>query len=156
MTAMSGTGGWSEQEFRQERADWMKTRSGDLATVLETAGPQLLRLLPSDLGDRPLVAAVTAARVAADEARAQSVAETVNWLERLIPGGPLHDLEGAVRELRSRLAASGEPALWSWNAEGWEELLLWWWGRVQPGTGDPAADFVGWRGTVVSGDPAGR
>ncbi|MFJ7290543.1 DUF2786 domain-containing protein [Streptomyces collinus] len=145
MTAMSGMGGLSEQEFRQARADWMNTRAGDLATALETAGPRLLRLLPTDLGDRTLVAAVTAARVAADEARAQSVAETVNWLERLIPGGPLHDLEGAVRELRSRLAASGEPALWSWNAEGWEELLLWWWRQVQPGTGDPAADFVGWR-----------
>lgn len=145
MTVMSGTGGLWEQEFRQGRADWMEIRAGDLANVLETAGPRLLRLLPTDLGDRSLVAAVTAARVAADEARAQSVAETVNWLERLIPGGPLHDLEGAVRELRSRLAASGEPALWSWNAEGWEELLLWWWRRVQPGTGDRAADYAGWR-----------
>ncbi|WP_158761526.1 DUF2786 domain-containing protein [Streptomyces sp. NRRL S-146] len=145
MTVMSGTGGLSEKEFRQGRADWMEIRAGDLATVLETAGPRLLGLLPTDLGDRTLVAAVTAARMAADEARAQSVAETVNWLERLIPGGPVHDLEGAVRELRSRLAASGEPALWSWNAEGWEELLLWWWRRVQPGTGDRAADFAGWR-----------
>ncbi|MGZ3119064.1 DUF2786 domain-containing protein [Streptomyces sp. H62] len=145
MTVMSGTGGLSEQEFRQGRADWMEIRAGDLATVLETAVPRLLGLLPTDLGDRTLVAAVTAARVAADEARTQSVAATVNWLERLIPGGPLHDLEGAVRELRSRLAANGEPALWSWNAEGWEELLLWWWRRVQPGTGDPAADFAGWR-----------
>lgn len=102
MTAMSGTGGWSEQEFRQGRADWLEIRAGDLAAVLETAGPRLFKLLPTDLGDRTLVAAVTVARVAADEARAQSVAETVRWLERLIPGGHLHDLEGAVRELRSR------------------------------------------------------
>ncbi|WP_141757972.1 DUF2786 domain-containing protein [Streptomyces sp. LUP47B] len=145
MTVMSGTGGLSEREFRQGRADWMEIRTGDLAAVLETAGPRLLRLLPTDLGDRRLVAAVTVARVAADGARAQPVAETVHWLERLMPGGPLHDLEGAVRELRSRLAASGEPALWSWNAEGWEELLLWWWRREQPGTGDQAADFAGWR-----------
>ncbi|WP_405968270.1 DUF2786 domain-containing protein [Streptomyces sp. NBC_00015] len=145
MTAMSGTGGWSEQEFRQGRADWLEIRAGDLAAVLETAGPRLFKLLPTDLGDRTLVAAVTVARVAADEARAQSVAETVRWLERLIPGGHLHDLEGAVRELRSRPAVSDEPALWSWNAEGWEEMLLWRWSRGRPGSGDPAADFAGWR-----------
>ncbi|GHF32933.1 DUF2786 domain-containing protein [Streptomyces griseoluteus] len=145
MTVMSGGDGLSEQEFRQRRADWLEIRAGDLAAVLETAGPRLFELLPTDLGDRTLVASVTVARVAADEARAQSVAETVRWLERLIAGGHLHDLEGAVRELRSRLAASDEPALWSWNAEGWEEMLLWRWRRDQPGTGDPAADFAGWR-----------
>ncbi|MEE1805372.1 DUF2786 domain-containing protein [Streptomyces sp. BE133] len=142
---VSGTDGLAEKEFRQGRADWLEIRAGDLAAVLETAGPRLYKLLPTDLGDLTLVAAVTVARVAADEARAQSVAETVGWLERLIPGGHLHDLEGAVRELRSRLAASGEPALWSWNAEGWEEMLLWRWRRVQPRTGDPARDFAGWR-----------
>jgi hypothetical protein len=74
----------------------MEIRAGDLATVPETTGSRLLRLLLTDLGDPTLVAAVTVARVAADEARAQSVA-TVGGLERLIPGGPLHDLEGAVR-----------------------------------------------------------
>ncbi|AXE81548.1 hypothetical protein C5746_36555 [Streptomyces atratus] len=142
---MSGTDGLAEKEFRQGRADWLEIRAGDLAAVLETAGPRLYKLLPTDLGDQTLVAAVTVARVAADEARAQPVVETVGWLERLIPGGHLHDLEGAVRELRSRLAASGEPALWSWNAEGWEEMLLWRWRRVQPRTGDPARDFAGWR-----------
>ncbi|MFJ4525913.1 DUF2786 domain-containing protein [Streptomyces sp. NPDC088810] len=142
---VSGTDGLWEKEFRQRRADWLEIRAGDLAAVLETTGPQLYKLLPADLGDRSLVAAVTVARVAADEARAQPVAETVRWLERLVPGGHLHDLEGAARELRSRLAPSGEPALWSWNAEGWEEMLLWRWGRVQPRTGDPAADFAGWR-----------
>ncbi|MGW1002018.1 DUF2786 domain-containing protein [Streptomyces sp. NPDC002520] len=142
---VSGADELSEKEFRQRRADWLEIRVGDLAAVLETAGPQLYKLLPTDLGDQALVAAVTVARVAADEARAQSVGETVRWLERLIPGGHLHDLEGAVRELRSRLAASGEPALWSWNAEGWEEMLLWRWRRAQPRTGDPAADFAGWR-----------
>ncbi|WP_107117369.1 DUF2786 domain-containing protein [Streptomyces canus] len=143
--AMSGTDGLPEKEFRQRRENWLEIRAGDLAAVLETAGPRLYKLLPTDLGASTLVAAVTVARVAADEARAQSVAETVGWMERLIPGGHLHDLEGAVRELRSRLAASGEPALWSWNAEGWEEMLLWRWRRVQPRTGDPARDFAGWR-----------
>ncbi|USQ84698.1 DUF2786 domain-containing protein [Streptomyces phaeoluteigriseus] len=143
--AVSGTDGLLEKEFRQGRGDWLEIRAGDLAAVLETAGPRLYKLLPSDLGDQTLVAAVTVARVAADEARAQSVAETVGWLERLIPGGHLHDLEGAVRELRSRLAVSGEPALWSWNAESWEEMLLWRWGLVQPRTGDPARDFAVWR-----------
>ncbi|MFF4968328.1 DUF2786 domain-containing protein [Streptomyces sp. NPDC001037] len=143
--AVSGTDRLSEKEFRQGRADWLEIRAGDLAAVLETAGPRLYELLPTDLGDRTLVAAVTVARVAADEARAQSVAECARWLERLIPGGHLHDLRGAVRELRSRLAASGEPALWSWNAERWEELLLWRWSRFQPRTGDPSSDFAGWR-----------
>ncbi|WP_327726891.1 DUF2786 domain-containing protein [Streptomyces sp. NBC_00487] len=142
---VSGTDGLSEKEFRQGRADWLEIRAGDLAAVLETAGPRLYRLLPSDLGDLTLVAAVTVARVAADEARAQPVAETVRWLERLIPGGHLHDLEGAVRELRSRLAAGGEPALWSWNAEGWEEMLLWRWRRSQPATDDLSRARVGWR-----------
>lgn len=144
MTA-SGTDGLSEKEFRQGRADWLEIRAEDLAAVLETAGPRLYRLLPSDLGELTLVAAVTVARVAADEARAQPVAETVRWLERLIPGGHLHDLEGAVRELRSRLAAGGEPALWSWNAEGWEEMLLWRWRRSQLATDDLSRARVGWR-----------
>lgn len=143
--SVSGTDGLPEEVFRQGRAHWLETRAGDLAGVLETEGSRLYELLPGDLGDRTLVAAVTVARLAADEARAQPVAESVGWLERLIPGGHLHDLAGAVRELRSRLALSGEPALWSWNAEGWEELLLWRWRRVQPRTGDPAGDFVGWR-----------
>ncbi|MGW4229528.1 DUF2786 domain-containing protein [Streptomyces sp. NPDC004980] len=142
---VSGTDGLAEKEFRQGRKDWLEIRAGDLAAVLETAGPRLYKLLPTDLGDLTLVAAVTVARVAADEARAQPVAESVSWLERLIPGGHLHDLGGAVRELRSRLAASGEPALWSWNAQGWEQMLLWRWRRKQPRTGDPARDFAGWR-----------
>ncbi|MFF4055994.1 DUF2786 domain-containing protein [Streptomyces sp. NPDC001668] len=137
--------GASESGFRRGRAEWLETRVGDLADVMEEAGARLCKVLPSDLGDQRLVAAVTLARVAADEARAQSVAESVSWLERLVPGGHLHDLAGAVRELRSRLASSGEPALWSWNAEGWEEMLLWWWRRSQPRTGDPERDFAEWR-----------
>lgn len=142
---VSGTDGVSEKEFRQGRAAWLEIRTGDLAAVLETAGSRLYKLLPNDLGAPTLVAAVTAARVAADEARAQPVAETVRWLERLIPGGHLHDVEGAVRELRSRLAASGEPALWSWNAQGWEEMLLWQWRRSQPATDDLPHARAGWR-----------
>jgi hypothetical protein len=142
---VSGTDGSAEKEFRRGRADWLEIRAGDLAAVLETAGPRLYKLLPTDLGDLTLVAAVTVARVAADEARAQSVAGTVGWLERLIPRGHLHDLEGAVRELRSRLAASGEPALWSWNTEGWEKMLLWRWRWTQPATDDLAHDLAGWR-----------
>ncbi|MFJ5271790.1 DUF2786 domain-containing protein [Streptomyces sp. NPDC088358] len=142
---VSGTDGPAEKEFRQGRADWLEIRAGDLAAVLETAGPRLYKLLPTDLGDLTLVAAVTVARVAADEARAQSVAGTAGWLERLIPRGHLHDLEGAVRELRSQLAASGEPALWSWNSEGWEKMLLWRWRWSQPATDDRAHDLAGWR-----------
>ncbi|CAM5307351.1 hypothetical protein SATRM34S_00668 [Streptomyces atroolivaceus] len=85
--SVSGTDGLPEEVFRQGRAHWLATRAGDLAGVLETAGPRLYELLPGDLGDRTLVAAVTVARLAADEARAQPVAESVGWLERLIPGG---------------------------------------------------------------------
>ncbi|ULR54654.1 DUF2786 domain-containing protein [Streptomyces deccanensis] len=142
---VSGTDGLSEQEFRQARGDWLEIRAGDLAALLETAEPRLHELLPTDLGDRNLVAAVTVARVAADEARAQPVAETVRWLERLIPRGHLYDLEGAVRELRSQLATSGEPALWSWNAEGWEEMLLWRWRWNQPATDDLSRARAEWR-----------
>ncbi|MBP5908862.1 DUF2786 domain-containing protein [Streptomyces scabiei] len=142
---VSGTDGLSEKKFRQRRAHWLEIRAGNLANVLETAGPRLYRLLPSDLGDLTLVAAVTVARLAADEARAQPVGDSVRWLERLIPGGHLHELESAVRELRSRLAASGEPALWSWNAQGWEEMLLWWWRRSQPATDNLSHARAGWR-----------
>ncbi|MFJ9597440.1 DUF2786 domain-containing protein [Streptomyces virginiae] len=139
------TDGLSAVEFRQARKEWLDGRVQDLADVLETAAPDLYELLPTDLGELRLVAAVTAVRVAADEARTQPVAETVRWLERLIPGGHRHDLAGATRALRSRLATGGEPALRSWNAEAWEELALWWWRRHQTATGDPERDFTEWR-----------
>ncbi|MFJ5142041.1 DUF2786 domain-containing protein [Streptomyces sp. NPDC088707] len=82
--------------------------------------------------------------MAADQARAQSVGDTVRWLERLIPGAHPHDLTDSVRGLRARLAPGDEPALWSWNARAWEEMLLWWWGRNQPGTGDTERDLAEW------------
>ncbi|MFI7359276.1 DUF2786 domain-containing protein [Streptomyces avidinii] len=140
-----GADGSSEYDFQWARTQWLGSRVEELAQVMEAAGPDLYKLLPTDFGDERLVAAVTVARLAADEARAQHVSESVGWLERLIPGGHLHDVEGAARQLRSRIAWGGEPALWSWNARGWEELLLWWWRRHQPGTGDQARDFAGWR-----------
>ncbi|MFF0550912.1 DUF2786 domain-containing protein [Streptomyces sp. NPDC004311] len=141
----SRTDGLSAVEFRQARKEWLDGRIQDLADVLETAAPDLYELLPTDLGELRLVAAVTAVRVAADEARTQPVAETVRWLERLIPGGHRHDLAGATRALRSRLASRGEQALWSWNAAAWEELALWWWRRHQTAAGDPETDFTEWR-----------
>jgi hypothetical protein len=137
--------GPSAVEFRRAREEWIEGRIQDLADVLETAGPDMYELLPADLGERRLAAAVTVARLAADEARADSVAETVRMLERLIPGGHRHDLTGMSRALRSRLATCGEPAVLSWNAATWEEMALWWWGRHQPRTGDPARDFAEWR-----------
>src|SRR5688500_1113379 len=99
----SGLDGQSAKAFRRGRRDWLEARVEGLAAVLETgetAGAHLHKLLPADLGEQRLVAALTIARAAAYEARAQSVAETVHWLERLIPGGHRHDLAGAVRELR--------------------------------------------------------
>ncbi|WP_370415346.1 DUF2786 domain-containing protein [Streptomyces fradiae] len=137
--------GPSAVEFRQAREEWIEGRIQDLADLLEAAGPDLYELLPADLGEPRLAAAVTVARVAADEARTQPVAETARWLERLIPGGHRHDLAGAARALRSRLATWGEPAVWSWSATAWEEMALWWWRRHQPRTGDPARDFAEWR-----------
>lgn len=107
--------------------------------------PGLFKLLPADLGDQRLVAAATVVTVAADEARARSVAETVSRLQRLIPGGHRHDLAGEVRQLRARGASSAEPALWAWNAEGWEELLLWWWSRSRSHGGDISEDVAEWR-----------
>ncbi|UFR01769.1 DUF2786 domain-containing protein [Streptomyces sp. Go40/10] len=131
--------------FRRARSQWLEGRIRELSAVLETTAPGLYRLLPADLGDPRTAAAVTLARIAADEARAQPVAESVGWLERLIPGGYRHDLAADVREVRSLIADSGEAALWAWNVEGWEELLLWWWRRHQPRTGDPERDFAEWR-----------
>ncbi|MFB7543557.1 DUF2786 domain-containing protein [Streptomyces zaomyceticus] len=136
--------GPSAVEFRRAREEWIDGRMQDLADVLETAGPVLYELLPADLGAPRLVAAVTVAKVAADEARTLPVAETVRWLERLIPGGHRHDLAGAARVLRSRLATRGEPAVLSWSAAAWEEMALWWWRRHQPRTGDAARDFTEW------------
>ncbi|MFE4588878.1 DUF2786 domain-containing protein [Streptomyces laurentii] len=72
------------------------------------------------------------------------MADTVRWLERLIPGAHPHDLTDSVRELRARLAPGDEPALWSWNAGVWDELLLWWWGRNQRRAGDLEGDFAEW------------
>ncbi|MFH8407243.1 DUF2786 domain-containing protein [Streptomyces sp. NPDC018019] len=158
--------GPSAVEFRRMRQEWMEGRIQDLADVLMTAGPVLYELLPEDLGDRRLAAAVVVARVAGDEARTQSVSETVRWLGRLIPGGHRHDLHGAVRVLRSRLAARGEPAVWSWNATTWEELTLWWWRRQQTRTGDPERDFaeccsrwsaeISWHGDIDEPEQAPR
>jgi hypothetical protein len=136
--------GSSAEWFRQARRDWIAGRIDDLADMLEAACTGLYDLLPDDLGNRRLAAAATLARVAAHEARAEPVAETSRMLERLIPGSHRHDLPGAARELRSRLAAWGEPAVWSWNAAAWEELALWWWRRHQPRTGDPAREFAEW------------
>lgn len=137
--------GPTAEEFRRARCQWLEGRVQDLATVLETTTPAVYKLLPTDLGDQRTAAAVAVARMAADEARAQPVAESVGWLERLIPGGYQHDLVAEVRTVRSLIAGNGEPALWAWNAEGWEEMLLWWWRRHQPRTGDSERDFAEWR-----------
>ncbi|MFI8940077.1 DUF2786 domain-containing protein [Streptomyces syringium] len=140
----SAAGASSEEAFGRRRKDWLETRVWDLAGVLSADGPGLYGLFPTDLGDQHLVAAITVARVAADQSRAQPMAHTVGWLERLIPGGHRHDLAGVVRELLSRPAFTSEPALWSWNAGRWEELLLWWWRRHQPRTGDSERDSREW------------
>ncbi|MGA5066376.1 DUF2786 domain-containing protein [Streptomyces exfoliatus] len=134
----------AERAFKEARQEWLEARVQDLAEILERDGARLYRLLPTDFGERDLLAAATIARVAADQARARSVGETVHWLERLIPGAPSHDLTDSVRELRSRLAPGEESALWSWNAGDWDELLLWWWGRMQRRSGDLGRDFAEW------------
>ncbi|MGA5196537.1 DUF2786 domain-containing protein [Streptomyces exfoliatus] len=134
----------AEWAFKAARQEWLEARVQDLAEILERDGARLYRLLPADFGERNRLAAATIARVAADQARARSVDETVHWLERLIPGAPPRDLTDSVRELRSRLVPGEEPALWSWNAGDWDELLLWWWGRMQRRSGDLGRDFAEW------------
>lgn len=141
---MNSTTDGAVGEFRSARKRWLEDQVGSLADTCEVAAPFLYKSLPSNLGDQRLVAAVMIARVAADEARARPVAETIAWLERLIPSGHRHDVTQAVRQLRSRIAFHDDPALWAWNAEDWEEMLLWWWRRHQPRTGDPARDFAEW------------
>ncbi|MFD5552656.1 DUF2786 domain-containing protein [Streptomyces sp. NPDC127068] len=134
----------AEGAFGEARQKWLEARVQDLTKVLERDGAQLYGLLPRDLGDQWCVAAATTARVAADHASARPVGDTVRWLERLIPGGRPHELTASVRELRGRLVPGDEPALWSWNAGPWADLLLWWWGRNQPGTAHRERDVAEW------------
>ncbi|MFG3031721.1 DUF2786 domain-containing protein [Streptomyces sp. NPDC048253] len=119
--------------FGSARKAWLRARVTELSDALTDFGPQLHALIPTDLGDRRLVNALVLCRVAADEARVQPVTETVAWLELLIPHGHRHDLPGAVRGLRSDLTTAEDPALWSWHARAWEELVLALWRRDRAG-----------------------
>ncbi|MFF6803879.1 DUF2786 domain-containing protein [Streptomyces sp. NPDC012616] len=127
----------SASAFGSARKAWLRARVTELSEALSDFGPQLHALIPADLGDRRLVNAVVLCRVAADEARVQPVAETVAWLELLIPHGHRHDLGGAVRRLRSSLTEIEDPALWSWHAQEWEELVLGLWRRDRAGVAEP-------------------
>ncbi|MEV6126309.1 DUF2786 domain-containing protein [Streptomyces violaceusniger] len=131
----------SDSAFVMARKTWWQTRVTELSAELAVFGSRLHALVPSDMGDRHLVNALVLTRVAADMARVQQVSETVAWLELLIPNGHRHDLDGAVRGLRSSLTTAEDPALWSWNAQGWEELVSALWRRdrartVGPGQAD--------------------
>lgn len=117
-------GEMSATEFAAARSSWLRTRVTELSETLSDHSPRLYALIPQDLGDRRLVTALVTLRIAADDARVRPMTETVAWLELLIPQGHRHDLHGVVREVRSALVLAGDPALWSWNAEAWEELLL--------------------------------
>ncbi|WP_438492031.1 DUF2786 domain-containing protein [Streptomyces asiaticus] len=128
MTERGATHG-SASAFATARRAWLQARVTELSEELSELGPQLHALVPSDLGDERLVNALVLKRVAADEARVQPVSESVAWLKLLIPNGHRYDLGGAVREIRSALTAAEDPALWSWNAQGWEELVLALWRR---------------------------
>ncbi|MFI6016778.1 DUF2786 domain-containing protein [Streptomyces sp. NPDC051287] len=124
--------------FNQARRTWLRARVTELSEALTDFGPQLHDLIPTDLGDQRLVHALVLCRVAADEARVQPVADTVTWLELLIPHGHRHDLADAVRSLRANLVSAEDPALWSWHAQGWEELVLAIWRRDRAGAVGPA------------------
>ncbi|WP_055613179.1 DUF2786 domain-containing protein [Streptomyces phaeochromogenes] len=131
----------SVADFGSAREVWLRARVTELSEALTDFGPQLHALIPADLGDRRLVDALVLCRVAADEARVQPVAETAAWLELLIPHGHRHDLADAVRQLRSALTVAEDPALWSWHAREWEELVLALWRSdrvraVEPGRTD--------------------
>ncbi|MGW1196366.1 DUF2786 domain-containing protein [Streptomyces sp. NPDC002536] len=114
--------------FTEAREDWLRARASEIGETLADHSPRLHKLVPSDLGDRRLLDALVMVRAASDEARVRPVADTVAWLELLIPHGHRHDLSSAVQEIRSALALTDEPALRSWNAEAWQEILLalWW------------------------------
>ncbi|MFJ5225114.1 DUF2786 domain-containing protein [Streptomyces sp. NPDC088400] len=124
-----GAGRGTATEFATARRIWLRTRVTELSDVLADHSPRLHALIPSGLGDQRLVNALVTLRIAADEARVRPMGETVAWLELLIPQGHRHDLHGAVREVRVASVLAGDPALWSWNAEAWEELLLALWRR---------------------------
>ncbi|MFD3309436.1 DUF2786 domain-containing protein [Streptomyces sp. NPDC058694] len=146
----------SVSDFGSAREDWLWARVTELGEALSDFGPQLHALIPADLGDRRLVDALVLCRVAADEARVQPVAETVAWLELLIPHGHRHDLADAVRRLRSALTVAEDPALWSWHAREWEELVLALWrsGRARAvGPGRTDDELVSRWGVRTTGSP---
>ncbi|RLV09837.1 hypothetical protein CTZ27_00785 [Streptomyces griseocarneus] len=120
--------GASEAASMGSRRAWLRARGSEIDEVLDYYCSRLHTLIPSDLGDRRLVGALAAARIAADEARVQPVGDTVAWLELLIPHGYRHDLGAMVQEFRSALPLAEEPSLRSWNVEAWERLLVdvWW------------------------------
>ncbi|SCK47853.1 Protein of unknown function [Streptomyces sp. WMMB 714] len=124
MKEQGGTDRSTAAEFAIARRDWMRTRVTELSEAFADHPCRLHALTPADLGDIRLVNALVFSRIAADEARVQPVADTVAWLELLIPNGHRYDLSTAVREVRSGLTLADDPALWSWNAEAWEESLL--------------------------------
>ncbi|MFJ9897361.1 DUF2786 domain-containing protein [Streptomyces sp. NPDC091280] len=119
--------------FNGARKTWLRARVTELSEALDDFGPRLHALIPTDLGDQRLVNALVLCRVAADESRVLPVAETVAWLELLIPHGHRHDLADAVRRLRADLVTAEDPALWSWNAQAWEELVIGLWRRERAG-----------------------
>lgn len=110
--------------YLDTRDAWLLTRIIELDDSLSDLGPRLHALVPRDLGDPRLAGSLMLLRITADEARVLPVQDTVFWLESLIPGGHRNDLAGAVGELRTNLTGVDDPALWSWNAEAWEELLI--------------------------------
>ena len=113
----------SADEFAARRHAWLEREVSELADVLHDADPVLYEALPRALGDLPTLAAMVVVRVAADDAQAHPVEDTVRRLERLLPEAVWNDLPDQVRLLRSGFASSEAVGVRSWRAEDWAALL---------------------------------
>ncbi|MCZ2526212.1 DUF2786 domain-containing protein [Streptomyces sp. HB2AG] len=131
--------GRSVEVFVRRRREWIDDVVSGLSGSCEEFGPRLCTLLPDDLGDRRLVQALTLTRIAAADAEVRPAPEIVADLERLLQlgGRGRAALSDALGEARAGVRGGQEPALRSWEAGKWEQLLLAEWLRERTASVGP-------------------
>ncbi|WP_407111345.1 DUF2786 domain-containing protein [Streptomyces sp. DSM 116494] len=145
------------EAFGAKRRDWLEREIAALAVLLHDTCPALYKMMPAAAGGPATPAAAVVAQVAADDAQARPMEETVRRLERLLPEADWIDLPELLLSLRCELAASEAVALRSWHAEGWAALLSdHWYRQITVAEGGPAAEHwaARWGGFVPLPDTA--